>query len=143
MLFIIFIFIFIMHYMRFCEYMNMSINRMGFNDQEIVALVGGGHAIGRCHPDRSGFDGPWTRAPTTISNEFFKRLFEETWVEKKWTGPKQFVDKATGKIMMLPTDITMKSDPKFREVSKKYYDDEELFMKDFGNAFKKLTELGC
>lgn len=116
---------------------------MGFNDQEIVALVGGGHAIGRCHPDRSGFDGPWTRAPTTISNEFFKRLFDEQWVEKTWSGPKQFVDKATGKIMMLPTDLTMKSDPKFRQVSQKYYDNEDLFMKDFASAFKKLTELGC
>eukprot|EP00486_Rosalina_sp_Unknown_P011157 CAMPEP_0201577670 /NCGR_PEP_ID=MMETSP0190_2-20130828/24150_1 /ASSEMBLY_ACC=CAM_ASM_000263 /TAXON_ID=37353 /ORGANISM="Rosalina sp." /LENGTH=311 /DNA_ID=CAMNT_0048009939 /DNA_START=71 /DNA_END=1006 /DNA_ORIENTATION=- len=117
--------------------------RMGFNDQEIVALVGGGHAIGRCHPDRSGFDGPWTRAPTTISNEFFKRLFEETWVEKKWNGPKQFVDKATGKIMMLPTDLVMKSDPKFRQISQKYFDNEDIFMKDFATAFKKLTELGC
>merc|ERR1719433_2345402 len=36
--------------------------RMGFNDREIVALVGGGHALGRCHTDRSGFDGPWTFA---------------------------------------------------------------------------------
>jgi len=117
--------------------------RMGFNDREIVALVGGGHAIGRCHTDRSGFDGPWTRAPTTVSNEFFARLFEEQWVEKKWSGPKQFVDKATGKIMMLPTDMTMKSDPEFRKYSKLYYENEETFMKDFASAFKKLTELGC
>mmetsp|Transcript_41349 Transcript_41349/g.66507 ORF Transcript_41349/g.66507 Transcript_41349/m.66507 type:complete len:312 (+) Transcript_41349:86-1021(+) len=116
--------------------------RMGFNDQEIVALVGGGHAIGRCHTSRSGFDGPWTRAPTTISNEFFKRLFDEEWVQKKWGGPKQFVDKDTGKIMMLPADLALKSDPEFRRISEIYYKDEEKFMKDFGAAFKKLTELG-
>jgi peroxiredoxin len=30
--------------------------RMGFNDQEIVALSGA-HNLGRCHADRSGFDG--------------------------------------------------------------------------------------
>jgi cytochrome c peroxidase len=30
--------------------------RMGFNDQEIVALSGA-HALGRCHTDRSGFKG--------------------------------------------------------------------------------------
>ena len=30
--------------------------RMGFNDQEIVALSGA-HALGRCHTDRSGFSG--------------------------------------------------------------------------------------
>jgi len=118
--------------------------RMGFNDREIVALVGGGHAIGRCHKDRSGFDGPWTRAPTTVSNEFFNRLFEEQWVEKKMpSGVQQFVDKSTGKIMMLPTDMTMISDPEFRKYSKIYYDDEATFLKDFGAAFKKLTELGC
>ena len=31
--------------------------RMGFNDQEIVALSGA-HSLGRCHSDRSGFHGP-------------------------------------------------------------------------------------
>ena len=116
--------------------------RMGFNDQEIVALVGGGHAIGRCHTDRSGFDGPWTRAPTTISNEFFKVLFDEQWVERKWNGPKQFADKSTGNLMMLPTDMTMKTDPAFRKYSEVYYKDEEKFKQDFAKAFKKLTELG-
>jgi cytochrome c peroxidase len=38
---------------------------MGFNDQEIVALSGA-HCIGRCHTDRSGFHGPWTKAPTMV-----------------------------------------------------------------------------
>lgn len=116
--------------------------RMGFNDEEIVALVGGGHAIGRCHTDRSGFDGPWTRAPTTISNEFYKVLFDEEWVEKKWDGPKQYVDKKTGQLMMLPTDLALKSDPEFRKYCEIYYKNEEKFKTDFGKAFKKLTELG-
>lgn len=43
-------------------------NRMGFNDQQIVALSGA-HALGRCHEDASGYWGPWTRAETTFSNE--------------------------------------------------------------------------
>lgn len=34
--------------------------RMGFNDQEIVALVGA-HAVGHTHKQFSGYDGPWTR----------------------------------------------------------------------------------
>ena len=38
--------------------------RMGFNDQEIVALSGA-HALGRCHADRSGFEGAWTFSPIT------------------------------------------------------------------------------
>ena len=33
--------------------------RMGFNDQEIVALSGA-HALGRCHENASGYSGPWT-----------------------------------------------------------------------------------
>lgn len=42
--------------------------RMGFNDQEIVALSGA-HNLGRCHSDRSGFDGPWVNNPTRFSNQ--------------------------------------------------------------------------
>ena len=63
--------------------------RQGFNDQEIVALCGA-HALGRCHTDRSGYSGPWTRAPTTFSNEYFRLLIETQWVPKQWKGPKQY-----------------------------------------------------
>ena len=55
--------------------------RMGFSDQEIVALLGA-HAMGRCHTDRSGFWGPWTNAETTFSNEYFRLLVEERWSPK-------------------------------------------------------------
>ena len=34
--------------------------RQGFNDREICALVGA-HALGRCHANASGYEGPWTR----------------------------------------------------------------------------------
>ena len=74
---------------------------MGFNDQEIVALSGA-HALGRCHRDRSGFDGPWTFSPISVTNEYFKLLFDESWVWKKWDGPKQLEDKKTKSLMMLP-----------------------------------------
>ncbi|KMS93323.1 hypothetical protein BVRB_032640, partial [Beta vulgaris subsp. vulgaris] len=52
--------------------------RMGFNDKEIVALIGA-HALGRCHKNASGYTGRWTNAPTTFSNEFFRLLLEEKW----------------------------------------------------------------
>ena len=61
---------------------------MGFNDQEIVALSGA-HALGRCHTDRSGFDGPWTFSPTVVTNEYYKLLLDEKWNWRKWNGPKQ------------------------------------------------------
>jgi len=42
------------------DHIRQIFSRMGFNDQEMVVLIGGGHAIGKCHKDRSGYDGPWT-----------------------------------------------------------------------------------
>ena len=56
--------------------------RMGFNDQDIVALSGA-HALGRVHEDASGYWGPWTRAETSFSNEYFRLLLEEKWTVKK------------------------------------------------------------
>lgn len=56
--------------------------RMGFNDQEIVALSGA-HALGRCHTDRSGFSGPWTFSPTQLTNDYYKLLMNERWAWKK------------------------------------------------------------
>ena len=121
-------------------------NRMGFNDQEIVALSGA-HSLGRCHTDASGYDGPWTFAETTFSNEYFRLLLDEKWKPrttvngKKWTGPMQFEDK-TGTIMMLPTDMALIEDPEFRKWVEAYAKDDKLFFKDFAAAFSKLLELG-
>jgi len=123
------------------EHVREVFYRMGFGDKEIVALVGGGHAIGRCHTDRSGYDGPWTNSPTTFSNEFFRVLLDEKWSERPWKGPKQFED-GKWKLMMLPTDIAMRDDPSFRKYSEMYYKDAEQFKNDFRVAFKKLVELG-
>ncbi|KAJ7646948.1 heme peroxidase [Roridomyces roridus] len=115
--------------------------RMGFNDQEIVALSGA-HALGRCHANRSGFEGPWTFSPTTLTNDYFKLLFSESWVWKKWTGPKQLEDKKTKTLMMLPTDYVIIQDKSFKKFAKAYSDDNELFFKDFAAVVAKLFELG-
>jgi cytochrome c peroxidase len=115
--------------------------RMGFNDQEIVALSGA-HALGRCHVDRSGFQGPWTFSPTTVTNDYFKLLFQETWVWKKWTGPKQLEDKKTKSLMMLPTDYVLVQDKSFKKFAKAYADSQELWFKDFSSVVSRLFELG-
>jgi len=120
--------------------------RMGFNDQEIVALLGA-HALGRCHTDASGYWGPWNFSETAMSNEYFRLLVEERWSPKMthngepWTGPDQYED-STGKLMMLPSDIALIQDPEFKKYVEKYAKNEDLFFKDFAKAFSKLLELG-
>jgi len=115
--------------------------RMGFNDQEIVALLGA-HAIGRCHPDRSGYEGPWTFSPTFFTNAFYQLLLEEKWINKKWKGPNQFIDKKSGGLMMLPTDMALVKDKEFRKHVERYAKDEKVFFDEFSDAFAKLLELG-
>ncbi|KAJ2740547.1 heme peroxidase [Coemansia sp. BCRC 34301] len=115
--------------------------RMGFDDREIAALVGA-HALGRCHTDRSGYDGPWNASPTAFTNFFYTELLDNTWVTKKWDGPKQFVDKPTGAFMMLPADMAFKTDPRFRTYVELYARDQDTFFNDFAKAFSKLLELG-
>ncbi len=114
-------------------------NRMGFTDREIVALSGA-HTLGRCHTDRSGFEGPWTRAPTTFSNAYFKELTENKWTERKWAGPKQYQD-PTGELMMLPTDMWILWDPEFAKIAREYAANEDAFFRDFASAFGKLLAL--
>jgi cytochrome c peroxidase len=115
--------------------------RMGFSDQEIVALSGA-HALGRCHTDRSGYTGPWTFSPTVLTNDYFKLLVEEKWQWKKWDGPKQFEDTKTKTLMMLPTDMALVKDKRFRPFVEQYARDNDAFFRDFSNVVMKLFELG-
>ncbi|KIV77884.1 hypothetical protein PV11_09662 [Exophiala sideris] len=115
--------------------------RMGFNDQEMVALSGA-HALGRCHTDRSGFDGPWTFSPTVLTNDYFRLLLEEKWGWRSWNGPKQYQDASSKSLMMLPTDIALIKDPVFMKYVQQYAKDNQAFFNDFSNVVTKLFELG-
>lgn len=53
----------------------------------------------------------------------------------------QFED-PSGKLMMLPSDIALIQDKKWREYVKMYAKDDKLFKKDFSAAVVKLFELG-
>jgi cytochrome c peroxidase len=123
------------------DHLRNIFGRMGFNDQEIVALSGA-HALGRCHADRSGFEGPWTFSPITLTNDYYKLLFDEKWVWRKWNGPKQLQDKKTSSLMMLPTDYVLTQDKSFKKYAKAYAEDQDLFFKDFSAVVAKLFELG-
>jgi len=119
--------------------------RMGFNDREIVALSGA-HSLGRCHSDRSGFEGAWVNNPTRFSNQYYRLMSSLQWREKTLpNGVSQFVnydeDTAT-ELMMLPTDMALCSDAAFAPWVKRYAEDKELFFRDFAKVFAKLLELG-
>ncbi len=49
-----------------------------------------------------------------LAGAFFKNLLHLDWIQKKWDGPVQYVDKDTEELMMLPTDLCLKTDPNFR-----------------------------
>lgn len=114
--------------------------RMGFDDREIVALSGA-HALGRCHTTASGFDGPWTPTPTTFNNLYFTFLKQVNWTKRDWSGPFQYED-GSKKFMMLPTDLALIKDSKFKKYVDIYAKDQATFFADFSKAFKKLEELG-
>ena len=66
------------NHMKTAAHLREIFGRMGFNDQEIVALAGA-HALGRCHADASGYVGPWTPTPTTFNNLYFTLLLNLKW----------------------------------------------------------------
>lgn len=87
--------------------------RMGFNDKDIVCLSGA-HALGRCHPTASGYQGPWTPTPTVFNNLYFVLLKNLKWTPDEKAPNFQYQD-PTGKLMMLPSDLVLIQDPKFKE----------------------------
>ena len=127
------------------DHLRFIFNRMGFNDQEIVALSGA-HSLGRCHADRSGFDGAWVNNPTRFSNQYYRLLLSLRWTKKKLpSGIEQFTnydEDSEAELMMLPTDIALRDDKEFLQYVDLYASDKERFFEDFSKVFEKLSELG-
>lgn len=127
------------------DHLRFIFYRMGFSDQEIVALSGA-HNLGRCHSDRSGFEGAWVNNPTRFSNQYFRLLLSLQW--RKTTlknGIEQYInydEDSETELMMLPTDMALKQDPEFLKWVELYARDKERFFEDFAKVFAKLMELG-
>jgi len=121
---------------------NVFGKKMGFTDQEIVALSGA-HTVGKCHIERSGFDGAWTEEPLKFDNAYFKDLVNKKYAaETTAKGKPQHRHAASGTIMLV-TDLALLEDEKFSKHVKRYAVDQEAFFADYTDAWARLQENGC
>ena len=175
-------------YMLAAKDIRQTFYRMAMNDEEIVALIAGGHTFGKAHgaapeshkgpePEAAGIEAQglgwnsnfgsghgkdtissgievtWTKTPALWSNNFFENLFKYEWeLEKSPAGAKQWVAKNAEDIIpdahvkgkfhkprMLTTDLTMRFDPEFGKISKRFHEDPQAFAEAFARAWYKLT----
>jgi cytochrome c peroxidase len=59
-------------------------------------------------------------------------------IPKDWTGPPQYVDSGSGRLMMLPTDVVLLQDKKFKKWVDVYAKDATQFNTNFAKAFQTL-----
>ncbi|MDB5766742.1 MAG: katG [Collimonas fungivorans] len=175
-------------YMAAAKDIRATFSRMAMDDEEIVALIAGGHTFGKAHgaaPEShkgfepegagieaqglgwnsnfggghgkdtvsSGLEVTWTKTPTLWSNNFFENLFKYDWeLTHSPAGAKQWVAKNAEDIIpdahvqgkfhkptMLTTDLTMRFDPEFGKISKRFHEDPQAFAEAFARAWFKLT----
>ncbi len=95
----------------------------------------------------------WTQTPTKWSNLFFKNLFENEWeLTKSPAGAKQWVAKGAAATIpdafdkskkhaptMLTTDLSLRIDPAYEKISRRFYEHPEQFADAFARAWFKLT----
>ncbi|WP_290661622.1 catalase/peroxidase HPI, partial [Ignavibacterium sp.] len=94
----------------------------------------------------------WTTTPTKWSHDFFKHLFEyEYELTTSPAGAKQWVAKNAPEIIpdaydpnkkhkptMLTTDLSLRYDPVYEKISRKFYENPDLFADAFARAWFKL-----
>ena len=95
----------------------------------------------------------WTETPTKWSNNFFKNLFGYEWeLTKSPAGAYQWVAKNAGEKIpdahdpskkhaptMLTTDLSLRFDPAYEKISRRFYENPEEFADAFARAWFKLT----
>ena len=103
----------------------------------------------------SGLEVTWTTTPTKWSNNFFENLFKYDWeLTKSPAGAHQWVAKngaGAGTVpdahdpskrhapTMLTTDLSLRFDPAYEKISRRFYEHPEQFADAFAKAWFKLT----
>ena len=106
-----------------------------------------------CDSITGGPEVTWTQTPTKWSNHFFKNLFENEWELTKspagaqqWkakgaaaTIPDAFDKSKTHVPTMLTTDLSLRMDPAYEKISRRFYEHPDQFADAFARAWFKLT----
>lgn len=138
---------------------NVFTKKMGFTDQEIVALSGA-HTIGRAFKERSG------TCPFGYGDKEASNYTKGTCIVRKdgtpgvgmaggaaWTKNWLTFDNAyysqykeadaDENLLWFPTDNALTTDPAFKPTFELYAKDQTAFFRDYAKAHKKLSELGA
>jgi catalase-peroxidase len=126
-----------------------SIEEQGMGWKSKFRSGKGGDTIG------SGLEVIWTETPTKWSNNFFANLFGYEWeLTKSPAGAHQWTPKngaGAGKIpdahdpskrhapSMLTTDLSLRFDPAYEKISRRFYEHPDQFADAFARAWFKLT----
>ncbi|MGN6643755.1 MAG: catalase/peroxidase HPI, partial [Verrucomicrobiota bacterium] len=101
----------------------------------------------------SGLEVTWTTTPTQWSNSFFEILFGHEWeLTKSPAGAQQWVAKGAAAIIpdahdpskkrlptMLTTDLSLRFDPAYEKISRRFLTNPDQFADAFARAWFKLT----
>jgi len=101
----------------------------------------------------SGLEVTWTQTPSKWSNSFFENLFKYEWVlEKSPAGAHQWVAKGAEASIpdahdpskkhlpkMLTTDLSLRFDPAYEKISRRFLENPDEFADAFARAWFKLT----
>jgi catalase-peroxidase len=126
-----------------------EIEAQGFGWKNALGTGAGGDAI------TSGLEVTWTTTPTKWSHDFFKHLFGYEWeLTKSPAGAHQWQPKggagadtaphahdATKRVTpkMLTTDLSLRFDPAYEKISRRFLEHPSLFADAFARAWFKLT----
>eukprot|EP00438_Fugacium_kawagutii_P018888 Skav221134 [mRNA] locus=scaffold233:639835:655188:- [translate_table: standard] len=117
---------------------NVFGKKMGFTDQEIVALSGA-HTIGYYSEYKAAMQDEelmWLPTDECLHTDAeFKKYFDKYAKDQTAMEDKD--------LMWLPTDECLHKDPEFKKYFYKYAGDKAAFFEDYALAHKKLSELGA
>ncbi|MFJ3656046.1 catalase/peroxidase HPI [Streptomyces nigra] len=124
-----------------------SMEEQGLGWKSTYGTGKGGDAI------TSGLEVTWTTKPTQWTNDFFDILFGYEWeLTESPAGAKQWVAKDSEEIIpdahdpskkrrptMLTTDLSLRFDPIYGPISKRFHENPQEFADAFARAWYKLT----